>query len=42
MIAQHNANGVAETAHEPEKGERVRTTIDEVAGQPQLIRPWIE
>ena len=38
MIAQHNANGVAEASHEPEKGERVRTTIDEVADQPQPIR----
>jgi hypothetical protein len=42
MIAQHNANCVAETSHESEEGERVRTTIDEVADQPQLIRPWIE
>jgi hypothetical protein len=42
MIAQHNANGVAETLREPEEGERVRATIDEVADQPQLIRPWIE
>jgi hypothetical protein len=32
MIAQHNANGVAETSHESEEGERVRATIDEVAG----------
>jgi hypothetical protein len=34
MIAQHNTNGVTETSHESEEGERVRTTIDEVAGQP--------
>jgi len=42
MIAQHHANCAAETSYESEEGERVRTTIDEVADQPQLIRPWIE
>ena len=34
MIAQHNANGVAETSHESEEGERVGASIDEVADQP--------
>jgi hypothetical protein len=42
MIAQHNANGVAETSHESTEGKRVGATIDEVAYQPQLIPPWIE
>ena len=34
MIAQHEANGIAETSDESEKGERVRAAIDEVADQP--------
>jgi len=42
MISQHHANGVSETSHESKESERVRPTIDEVADQPQLIRPWIE
>lgn len=42
MIAQHNANGVVETSYESEEGERVRATIDEVADEPQLIRPLVE
>jgi hypothetical protein len=42
MITQHNANGVAETSYESEEGERTRATIDEVADEPQLIRPWVE
>jgi hypothetical protein len=42
MIAQHNANCVIEASHEPEEGQRVRTAIDEVAGQPQAISLWIE
>jgi len=42
MIAQHNANSVAETLHESEEGERVRAAIDEVAYQPQAICSRIE
>jgi hypothetical protein len=42
MIAQHDANCVTETSYESEEGERVRATIDEVADEPQLIRPWVE
>lgn len=42
VIAQHNTNGVAEIPHKSEESERVGPTIDEIADQPQLIRPWIE
>jgi hypothetical protein len=42
MIAQHHANGVAETLYESEEGKRVGTTIDEVTDQPQSIRLGIE
>ena len=42
MVAQYNLGGIAEPTHESEEGERVGATIDEVAGQPQSIRPGIE
>ena len=42
VIPQHQTNGLAETAYESEEGEGVRTSIDEVAREPQSIRLWIE
>lgn len=42
MIPQHYVNGIAETSHKSEEGERVGASIDEVTGQPQSIRLWIE
>lgn len=42
MIAEHQTDGIAETSYESEEGEGVRASIDEVAGQPQSIRLWIE
>jgi hypothetical protein len=42
VVAQYNLGGIAETSHESEEGEGVGTTIDEIADQPQSIRPGIE
>ena len=42
VIAQYHLDGIAETSHEPEEGERFRASIDEVSGQPQSICLWIE